>query len=1532
MQVYDDIQNECPNVRETETLPRIKSLSTLSVESTVQCWCQDDEECWKLMKFREVVEDHVIFSGREIKTGKRYSFEKSNIHFFEPSHSVNLDNISDMNSVHEGPLLDLLRRRYHQKDIYTWTGDILISLNPYDNIPGLYTRKSSTPIRQEAAPHLHAVAARAWQAVEANSKETQVIIINGESGAGKTEASKHLIRYFSSQTEADNFGDKVLSQLIATNLVLEEFGNSKTVRNDNSSRFGKYIRLAFDKKKVVGAHISYFLLETSRIVARSHNERNYHIFYSLCGGVTDEERSLFGIKPSTAYNYLIGNASIADRDDRESLNSIKNVFAKVGLSTEVVHHVFQVLAAILELGNIIVEVDCIEDSHVRMGKVEKDQESVLQSANLLGLDPDILSSALSSRVVRSNSARASISKLGLSPEQTSDSINSLAKVLYERLFDWLVTQMNKKTASSEIDTCIGILDIYGFEILEKNSLEQLCINFANERLQRQFNSKVFDSEQERYISEGIDWEISKFGSDNQPCIDLIGMSKLSVMSVLDEQSLIFYHARGIATGNLVNASEQFEEQYLAKLAKAHHQKHPNYIKSRIAGTTFSIKHFAGVVQYEVSQFPHKNMDSLHSDLVVLLSQSSESFVRVLFAADAQKVFEEHSEHILNVRQRTFRPNEEEDTPVAVFEKPHSEVISDNLFSSGKMNQIKLKQTYKSFAAKNTVSMRFRLQLDCLMHILDRSRPHYIRCIKPNNMKIPDKFDSSLVLQQLRYIGVVETVRIRRVGYPVQLSYESFFDTFGNLLTSGKVDCDVMTTDGVSDMSRTQVKEALSRLLEADMWQLGNHNIFLKDRQVDVLHSQIRKLKVHSASTLQAAFRRITQQRIAARIHAENQAITKLQAVARMRPVYRQFQHHVRQCRKIQSAFRLYHAFKLYDKAKASILVIQIWNRKLMKSRREKAAMLIQAPVRVLLAKRRILKLRIQLRTAASQAAGATLLQKTFKGFISRKNVYFHREGKQATSRIQVAVKSYLRNLILARMISRLFETARSGDVQKMKHVCTSTDRVEGVRERKSLATLLHAAIESGNLEMCEYIIKSKEGSVLQRWSVEESLDGSMNTLLHYALNFHEQSRYICEYLLQIVGQTSDAAMTKDTTPINMEGVLMKRKLHSKFHKRHVVLDTDKCTLTYYKKPKDATPRFAINLRVSCGTILKISDQFPNCFEIHSPELLSKCKEGRLYFACKTQEELQRWVSAIRSTRGISFQHSLPVIDYIEKGALATTSWHHTAQYICKQNTDGRTALHLSYKCDIDVLNFLLSMASPRVHSLIRTRDNMGKTASQYARARTDITSRLIMLAKLAQGEDEIGRKSIPANVLTSNGSAGGTFLSLILGDMVLPKPRSCSAPVLSISVNSMKTSNPSSRQRCLTEEKFLISPIEMDKFGASTRLAFDSVWHMQTPFEQLAEGTILYAELFDGKEVIARILIPLSAKAISIGDLSVGVTHSFTLAPPLKERTIVEKAVDLLTKKKMSPKSDANEGVHWVLKANAYLSVRSEPCQNLNLI
>ncbi|XP_055005166.1 unconventional myosin-Ib isoform X3 [Boleophthalmus pectinirostris] len=618
----------------------------------------------------------------------------------------------------EDSFLDNLRKRFDHNEIYTYIGSVVISINPYRSLP-IFTPDKVEEYRNrnfyELSPHIYALADEAYRSLRDQDKD-QCILITGESGAGKTEASKLVMSYVAAVCGKGQEVNKVKEQLLQSNPVLEAFGNAKTVRNDNSSRFGKYMDIEFDfKGDPLGGVISNYLLEKSRVVKQPRGERNFHIFYQLLSGASDDTLKKLKLERDfSKYNYLsLDSAAVNGLDDAANFRTVRNAMQIVGFMEDEMQSVLELVAAVLKLGNIEFKPEsrCNGTDESRI----KDKNDLKEMCELLGIEQSVLERAFSYRTVEAKMEKVSTT---LNVAQAYYARDALAKNLYSRLFSWLVTRINEsiKAQAKTRHKVMGVLDIYGFEIFEDNSFEQFIINYCNEKLQQIFIELTLREEQEEYVREGIEWTNIEYFNNAIIC-DLIENNQNGILAMLDEECL----RPGTVTDetfldklNTVCAEHQHFESRLSKNSKF-------LTDHSLPHNCFRIQHYAGKVLYRVEGFVDKNNDLLYRDLSQAMYKANHSLIK-------------------------------------------------QLFPEGNPAKVNLKRP-------PTAGFQFRHSVGTLMKNLLTKNPNYIRCIKPNDKKASHIFTDSLVRHQVRYLGLMENVRVRRAGYAFRQPYEPCLERY-----------------------------------------------------------------------------------------------------------------------------------------------------------------------------------------------------------------------------------------------------------------------------------------------------------------------------------------------------------------------------------------------------------------------------------------------------------------------------------------------------------------------------------------------------------------------------------------------------------------------------------------------------------------------------------------------------------------------------------------------------------------------------------
>ncbi|XP_061126880.1 myosin-6-like [Syngnathus typhle] len=729
-----------------------------------QCFVVDDKV--EYMKGQIQSKDGGTVTVKK-EDGNTVSVKEADVH---PQNPPKFDKIEDMamfTFLHEPAVLFNLKERYTAWMIYTYSGLFCVTVNPYKWLPvydaevvAAYRGKKRT----EAPPHIFSISDNAYQYM-LTDRENQSVLITGESGAGKTVNTKRVIQYFASIAAVGGAGKKDPSkgtledQIIQANPALEAFGNAKTSRNDNSSRFGKFIRIHFGNSgKLSSADIETYLLEKSRVTYQLKAERNYHIFYQILSNQKPDLLDLLLITNNPYdYSYISqGEVTVASINDSEELMATDSAFDVLGFTPEEKMGVYKLTGAIMHYGNLKFK------QKQREEQAEPDgTEAADKSAYLMGLNSaDLIKGLCHPRVKVGNEY---VTK-GQSVDQVYYSIGALAKSVYEKMFNWMVVRINHSLDTKQHrQYFIGVLDIAGFEIFDFNTFEQLCINFTNEKLQQFFNHHMFVLEQEEYKKEGIDWEFIDFGMDLQACIDLIE-KPLGIMSILEEECMF------------PKASDQ---TFKSKLYDNHLGKNKMFEKPRAAKgkaeAHFALVHYAGTVDYNITNWLVKNKDPLNETVVGLYQKSSLKLLSLLFSSYSG---------------------------------------TDGSDKSGKG----VKKKGSSF---QTVSALHRENLNKLMTNLKTTHPHFVRCLIPNERKTPGVMDNCLVMHQLRCNGVLEGIRICRKGFPNRVLYGDFKQRYRILNASAIPEGQFM------DCKKSAEKLLSSLDIDHTQYKFGHTKVFFK---------------------------------------------------------------------------------------------------------------------------------------------------------------------------------------------------------------------------------------------------------------------------------------------------------------------------------------------------------------------------------------------------------------------------------------------------------------------------------------------------------------------------------------------------------------------------------------------------------------------------------------------------------------------------------------------------------------------------------
>uniref|UniRef100_A0AC35U1J6 Myosin motor domain-containing protein n=1 Tax=Rhabditophanes sp. KR3021 TaxID=114890 RepID=A0AC35U1J6_9BILA len=657
-------------------------------------------------------------------------------------------------------LLDNSKNRFLRNEIYTYVANILISINPYKSIPELYSVDTMHSYAGKSLgilpPHIFAIADKAYNEMK-RCKTSQSIIVSGESGAGKTESQKQVLRYICESwgKTAGNIEQRILE----TNPILEAFGNAKTTRNNNSSRFGKFVEIHFDDDNMVsGGYVSHYLLEKSRIVSQSPNERNYHVFYQLLGGATDEWRKEFKLETIQSYNYLkkglcqffsnsetfsLIPARAKDNDsfsldsmvdDLKDFEKLGKALHVIGFDDEKIKILFATVAGILHLGNITFE-EAADNSQGGSVITDNSLPSLTAASSLLGIEESTLRNELTARIMQATrgGVKGTAISVQLKPHEAGAARDALSKKIYGKLFDGIVASINKCILISNSKNFIGVLDIAGFEFFQRNCFEQFCINYSNEKLQQFFNDRILKQEQELYQKEGLNVAKIEF-SDNLDCINLMEAKGTGIIDILNEEARL---PKPISSHFTDCVHQTHNNNFRIDIPRKSAVKDHRNIKN---DEGFVIRHFAGSVCYETKHFLEKNNDSLHMSLEILLETTSNSLLQTLF------------------------PPFDSDSKVAKTTKLSSP----------------------------TVSSKFKSQLDELIKKLDKTGTNFVRCMKPNNEMISGKFDGQQILNQLLCSGMIDVLELMQGGFPSRTVFKELYDSYASLLPSNLRNLDPRT--------------------------------------------------------------------------------------------------------------------------------------------------------------------------------------------------------------------------------------------------------------------------------------------------------------------------------------------------------------------------------------------------------------------------------------------------------------------------------------------------------------------------------------------------------------------------------------------------------------------------------------------------------------------------------------------------------------------------------------------------------------------
>ncbi|NXU83093.1 MYH9 protein, partial [Xiphorhynchus elegans] len=727
-------------------------------------WVPSEKNGFEAASLKEEVGDEAIVELAE--NGKKVKVNKDDIQKMNPPKFSKVEDMAELTCLNEASVLHNLKERYYSGLIYTYSGLFCVVINPYKNLPiyseeivEMYKGKK----RHEMPPHIYAITDTAYRSM------MQDFLYRGESGAGKTENTKKVIQYLAhvaSSHKSKKDQGELERQLLQANPILEAFGNAKTVKNDNSSRFGKFIRINFDVNGyIVGANIETYLLEKSRAIRQAKEERTFHIFYYLLSGAGEHLKNDLLLEPYNKYRFLSnGHVTIPGQQDKDMFQETMEAMKIMGIPDEEQIGLLKVISGVLQLGNIVFKKERNTDQASMPDNTAAQKVSHLLGINVTDFTRGILTPRI--KVGRDYVQKAQ------TKEQADFAIEALAKATYERMFRWLVMRINKALDKTKRQgaSFIGILDIAGFEIFELNSFEQLCINYTNEKLQQLFNHTMFILEQEEYQREGIEWNFIDFGLDLQPCIDLIEKpaGPPGILALLDEECW-FPKA----------TDKSFVEKVVQEQGTHPKFQKPKQLKDK---ADFCIIHYAGKVDYKADEWLMKNMDPLNDNIATLLHQSSDKFVSELWK-DVDRIV--------------------------------------GLDQVAGMSDTALPGAFKTRKGMfRTVGQLYKEQLAKLMATLRNTNPNFVRCIIPNHEKKAGKLDPHLVLDQLRCNGVLEGIRICRQGFPNRVVFQEFRQRY-EILTPNAI------PKGFMDGKQACVLMIKALELDANLYRIGQSKVFFR---------------------------------------------------------------------------------------------------------------------------------------------------------------------------------------------------------------------------------------------------------------------------------------------------------------------------------------------------------------------------------------------------------------------------------------------------------------------------------------------------------------------------------------------------------------------------------------------------------------------------------------------------------------------------------------------------------------------------------
>ncbi|KAG3149423.1 Myosin-16 [Phytophthora idaei] len=819
-----------------------------------------------------------------------------------------VENLDALTHLHEPAFVDYLAQRYGVDKVYCRSGAVLIAVNPFKHIAGLYDLhkyREEMPGWTALPPHVFSIAEGAYRSLRRRlhepgaSKKNQTILVSGESGAGKTETTKFIMNYLAESSQdttatASSKRKRAISgsELLSANPILESFGNARTLRNDNSSRFGKFVRMFFEgheldtSLRMVGTSVETYLLEKVRVVHQNDGERNFHVFYELLAGANDDMKKELQLESLSAqeFQYVNGGQCFQRNDgvrDDKQFQLVLRSMKVLGFTDVEQGAIWKILSALLHLGNVLFVASSEDEGEEDNGTASAPcrlasalpssltvQEHLDIVSKLFAVDQEELVSALTTRKI---SVGGETFHSNLSLAQCGDARDAMARSLYAFVFQFLVSKVNSaspqvqpmspanKTANKDTTPCIAVLDIFGFEEFEVNQFEQFCINYANEKLQYQFIQDILLTEQQAHIEEGIKWNAVDY-EDNSQCLEMVEQRPSGIFSLLDEECVV---PKGSDAG--------FARKLYQRL-----QEHSNFSASRTeqADFAFQVHHYAGNVRYQAEGFCEKNKDQPNAELFSVLGKTSDSHLRELF--------------------EFFKASE---------------------LAELQLGQPKLRRRSSVLSAVG-IGSQFKQQLASLLDVVQQTQTHYIRCIKPNDESASDQFDMAKVSSQLRYGGVLKAVEIMRQSFPVRMSHSDFVKQYRLLATT-------KPSWTAGDLIET---------LKVDQAEVGRTRVFLRQQAFDQLEKRRERVITESAVKLQSSWRGRQQRGVYIRqlqvlwsIQVRWKAILeKKRRITRRDKAARMIQHSVRfweqtiKRRRHQSAVRIQFIFRRWHQARVAL--------------------------------------------------------------------------------------------------------------------------------------------------------------------------------------------------------------------------------------------------------------------------------------------------------------------------------------------------------------------------------------------------------------------------------------------------------------------------------------------------------------------------------------------------------------------------------------------------------------------------------------